>query len=359
MKGQRWMRPLWLVGAALCMAAISGPGRAQVPGIGGAPYGGPGVGGGVPFGGQPFGGPGFRSGQTPFQGGFLGSNTQGILLPGGAAISLAYCTDLFASPPDQTARYAPPADAGRVLLASGMGFSLPEAVQARVLIARGPGPMEQLPRDGWGALHILWVNQSHEPVALNVGAGILLTPEGASPMPAPHLPLLLSAAARLGIAASNVTQYAIWAARGATREDIEQTRLTVLSDEEVDLANRLLNVAGLTAAADSNQGEYARLYRVAEQMMGDSGQAFTGRALLNDGTPVRVMGKRDAEGDALLTLVPKGGGTRFLMGARLSPHKDGRWRARLVHLKTGRRLSGNYGSLIITPDAPRSQPVSG
>jgi len=230
-------------------------------------------------------------------------------------------------------------------------------------VARGPRPLEPLPRDGWGALRILWVNTARQPLHLRLRAGTLVSPRGEPPRAASHLIGVVASARQLGIEASQVTQYAIWAVRGATREDIEQTRLVPISDEQAAIVQRLITAAGSGQRFDRSAGEYARLYQAAERMAGEKPLPVRGTALLDDGARVRIAGIRDRYGKAILTLTPTQGPERtYYTGALLTRRQDGRWRARLVHLKTGGPHSGNRGEIVFVPaseSAPAPKPSAG
>lgn len=363
---------VWAAGAGWSSAA-----RAQigVPGLGGPSFGGPGGSFGGP--GGSFGGPGAPSGgrsagsglflqpggatqlaQGSRQGGFLpgggGIGGSGIvgLAPGATVQVAALCTDLLSDPPDATTRFTE-ARGTQVALADGAVASLSEALQEGLLTLRGRhDTFDPIRRDGSLALDLYLVNVSRQPLRVALQPGTTFTPQGqpeqALPEGAARLPV---EAARRGIASLNTLQFAVWAARGSTAEEVEQANLFRLPASEGRQVQELLTACGIDRQFDRERGAAEKRYVETAKKLGSDSEDVAGTTYLCSGYQASVTGERNADGWGVVTIHPLRYGGEFRYGARFQERKDGRVRVRLFNLANGRPAHANRGELLLTPDA--------
>ena len=308
------------------------------------------------FGQQGFGQQGF--GQQGFGqrgGNILGGGTQGGSIPGGTSFSLspsetvtvaAACTDLFALPPDEKTRFTG-GEGAQVQLADGRLASLPEALELGVLALRGKADtFNPLGRGGSMLLDLQFTNLSPMAVKVSIPAGTQVIPAGQKPQPLPQgSDRMFELAARKRLTRSNTIQYAVWAARGNTREEVEQANLRLLPEKEVEKVQGLLDSSGLDREFNREGGKYEAKYREALARLPETAEAVKTTAILPTGYRARLEGKRDGN-HGWLQVSPKEGGT-FYYAAEFEDRKDGKTLVHLKHLVSGNPMRIGRGYLVI------------
>jgi hypothetical protein len=370
----------WTKGAALAVWAVAGVMAARsLPADPAAPGGRNAERTGEPrlllaqaFGQQGFGqGFGQQGGGGPFQGGqlqrggtgmsqFQGGRQGGAFTSGGVfgvgpgqTVQLAAaCTDLLAEPPDETTRFTG-GNSGEVMLADGSATTLAGAIQSGVLAVRGRSDsFDPIRRDGSLLLDLYLVNTSRVPVQVAVQPGATVTPSGQSEQALPQAERLLALAARKGFSRSNTVQYAVWAARGNTAEEVEQTNMLRLHGEEIAHVQSLLDGSGIERRFDRDRGVYPARYEAAAERLPEERDTVKGTTFLLNGYKAAVEGLRAADGKGVVTVKPlRANGGEFFYGAEFKDRKDGKVEVKLIHLATGRPLRANRGSLLLTPTA--------
>lgn len=356
-----WYRSA-LAGAAVSAALLGGSAPAQLleqpngnpaPGTGGfAPFGevrqaqlpggiGQGLGQGFPGGNQlgqfPGGGPGGR------QGGVFGSSGSQVLASNAEVRLAAFCTDLLSDPPDGTTRFT---GGGTTLVAFADGRQMPlsEALAGNLLSLRGhDDSFDPVRRDGSLALDLFLANHSGMPVRLSFTAGTAVTPSGQSAQAfPPGSERLFALAEARRLSRSNTLQYAVWAARGSTAEEVEQANLIKLPAMEIGRVQSLLTDSGLRRDFDRNRGLYEARYEEAVEKLGSRGTPVTGSTVVPLGGRAAVEGVRTAEGKGYVTIRVLQSRARFFYAAQFSDGKNGRTRVKLLHLVTGKpvRVAG-------------------
>src|SRR5262249_18269130 len=130
------------------------------------------------------------------------------------------------------------------------------------LILRGGDRMRDPSRRNPYLLVLILVNPGPAPVRVTVKSGAVYTPKGQAPGTIPpgfdKLGTQPGARQRYGRAP---LACAVWAARGSTREDVEQTLMVSLPAKEVATTQRLLDGAGIQQQFDRDAGSYERLYK--------------------------------------------------------------------------------------------------
>jgi len=364
----KWvMRGAWAVAVATGAILAAQPAPAQVfdgdrggPSQGGFPGGGfPGgglPGGGFPGGGFPGGigqGPGGFPGGGPGgrQGGFFSQGGFERLASGQTVRLAAFCTDLMADPPDAGTRFAG-GDGTLVAFGDAEPVPLAAALKSGRLTLRGrDDSFDPVRRDGSLALDLYLTNQSGLPARVSLAPGTAVTPEGqgAQALPA-GADRLVTLANHRGLARANTMQFAVWAARGSTVEDVEQTNMLKLPTMEVNRVQSLLRDAGLRQQFERNRGLYAIRYEdLAANLPGATPvQAATSVPL---GGRATVTGLRGADGKGLVTVKVHQSRGEFFYRAEFTQGKDGRTRAKLFHLMTGRPIRVGGGELRLGPAA--------
>lgn len=305
------------------------------------------------FGQQGFGQQGF--GRQGGGSGIFGSGNQGGSIPGGTNFSLrpsetvtvaAACTDLMAPPPDETTRFAG-GEGAQVQLANGSFASLPEALERGVLALRGKSDsFNPLNRSGSLLLDLQLTNLASVPVKVIIPAGTQVIPAGQKPQPLPEgSERLYETAGKKRLTYTNTMQYAVWAARGNTREEVEQANLRLLPAREVEKVQDLLDASGLARDFDRDGGRYERKYREALARLPESAENVAATAILPTGYRARLEGKRDGN-RGWLQLSPKEGG-RFFYAAEFEDRKDGKTLVHLKHLVSGNPMRIGRGFLVL------------
>lgn len=309
-----------------------------------------------------FQGPGFSrpSGQNPFQsnrpgvigtqsiqGGVFSSNSSGVVAPGRTLKLAAFCTDLLSEPPDSTTRFRG-GEKARITLADGRALSLAGALESGLVTMRGRNEALNPFRPGGLALSLELVNTSAVPVRVDIPAGEAVTPVGQAEQPLPpNADRLFAVADEARLTQSNTLQYAVWAARGSTAEEVEQANMTQLPTPETRRVQELLDASGIERKFERERGAYAAKYRAAREKLGAEAEELNGSASLPGGGSVEVAGLRDAEGSGLITVRREGG--EFFYRAEFRNRKDGKVDVTLKHLVTGRRIHPFRGYLLVKP----------
>jgi hypothetical protein len=272
----------------------------------------------------------------------------GAFLAPGQSIRLALlCADLFAATPDHHTRLVTANDQGKVLRASG-GTAVPlrEALENDWLQIRGRGPGDPPRMDGRAWFDAYLTNSTSEPIRVEWPAGLLLVPSGQR---APKLPAgidrMLAAAAETRRVQGDAPAYAVWAARGFTRADVEQTTLRRVSEGEARQVQQWLDAASLPERFDRQAEEYDRLYDQASSKLVNAAP-LTGTASLATGGTVRVAGMRGGD-HAVVTLTSPRGGTWRYAARLLGANRAGKLGLDLQHLKTGRPIEANGGRIWV------------
>jgi hypothetical protein len=311
-----------------------------------------------------FQGPGFSrpSGQNPFQsnrpgvlgaqgiqGGAFSSNSSGVVAPGRTMKLAAFCTDLLSEPPNSATRFRG-GERSRITLADGRTLSLASALENGLVTMRGRNEALNPLRPGGLALSLEVVNTSPVPVRVDIPAGETVTPVGQAEQPLPsNADRLFTLAAEARLTQSNTLQYAVWAARGSTVEEVEQANMTQLPAPETRRVQELLDASGIERKFERERGAYAAKYRAVREKLSADAKELSGSASLPGGGNVEVAGLRDAAGSGLITVHREGG--EFFYRAEFRNRKDGKVDVTLKHLVTGRRIHPFRGYLLVKPAA--------
>jgi hypothetical protein len=305
--------------------------------------------------------------------GFPGPAGSGGTLPGGGAVQLAQfqpgigprasnldlrpgqsvrlalnCVDLFAdTPTDHVAFLAPPSDA-TVTLVSSMELALSDAMGVGLIQVRGRGPLDPGPRPTSAWFDVVMTNTSEEPLHVSMPAGTLLVPAG-QPVPeiGPGARRLLAAAQARGLLGSETLAEAVWATRGFTREDVEQTTMTPLSDTAARRVQELLATADLGYDFGGGGGEYARLYEQRRQELGTAAQPVSGPTALPNGRHAEAEVAADAQGHAVVKLEMAAGAAPLYYAGRVTRRRPDRLEVELLHLKTSLPLEAARGPILV------------
>jgi hypothetical protein len=270
------------------------------------------------------------------------------LAPGQTVRIALFCTDLFANTPDYRTRFTASGDGGQIRLASGRTLALRDALEDDLLLIRGRGPSDPPRQDGRVYIDAYVTNTSAEPMHVELPGGLLLVPAG---QPAPQIPTgvggMLATAAAAQSLPGDAAAYAVWAATGSTRADVEQTLMRRVTDAEARQVQQLLDTAAMPRRFDRDPESYDALYR---QASADLGRAtpLQGTASLSTGGHVQVEGLRAADGRALVTLRSSRTGATWRYTARVEGQRTGKIGLGLRHLKTGLPLEANGGHLWVT-----------
>jgi hypothetical protein len=351
---------LWAVAAALFAAGMFAGARADSPpgqdapgaGDGGfraAQFGGfpGGGGGGGNFGGQQRGGGG-QGGGFP-GGGRLGMN------PGDTLQVAAVCTDLLSTPPTSATRFTA-SHSGKVELADGRTFDLADAVRYGVIAFRGrDNSFDPVRRDGSLLLDLYVMNTAGVPVRVEINPGAQVTPVGQPPQNLPEgADRLFELGLQKRLALTNTMQYAVWAARGSTAEEVEQANMVRLAKPELDRVQSLLDASGIEREFDRARGAYAARYEEAVEKLADGASEMKGYSYLPTGARVQVEGVRTAEGTGYVAISnPKNGG-EFFYRAAFTRLPDRRVKMELFHLVTGNPVRVTRKGLLLYPKGQAS-----
>lgn len=333
------MRARFLLVLAAAVVAVPAA-RAQLgfPGPTGA--------GGSPRGGSPVQLAQFQPG--------IGARASNLDLRPGQSVLLALnCVDLFADTPTDRVAFAAPASDATVTLASSMELALSDAIGAGLIQVRGRGPLDPGPRSMGAGFDVMMSNTSDEPLHVSLPAGTLLVPAGQHvPEIGPGVRRLLAAAQARGLLGSETLAEAVWATRGFTREDVEQTAMTRLADAAAQRVQELLAAANLGYEFGGGSGEYARLYEQRRGDLGTAAQTVRGPAALPDGRHATAEVLADAEGQAVVKLALAPGAAPLYYAGRVTLRRPDRLNVELLHLKTGRPLEVIRGPLLVKPLQP-------
>jgi hypothetical protein len=348
------MRIRVIVAAALGLAVVS-TARAQIDLAGPSASG---------------GGPGATLAQ--FQPGISPFGTSFNLGPGQTTRLALYCIDLFAGRPTDRVTFAAPGSDAVVRLASGDGGTLGEAMTAGLIHARGSGPRDPALRRGGQWFDVVLTNTNSLPVSVSVPVGTLLVPTGQSiPEVRPTVRRLFAAARGRGLLGTDTLAHAVWATRGFSREDVEQTTMTALSDPAAKGVQTMLAEANLGFQFDRGAGEYARLFEQKRVQMvspepfpllairperpatlipslaATPAAPVTGTAILPDGKTALAEVLAEANGDGLVKLTRAQAPSPFYYSARIQSRLPDRMTVALLHLKTGRPLEAALAPILI------------
>lgn len=347
----RWLPAVFLAAllpsAPHALAQIGFPGGGS--GFGQFPGGGnqfgqfPGGPGGIGSGQFPGGGPG-----TGRQGGLALGPGSGLLAAGRSVQIAANCTDLFLSGPAADTLYNVVGDAGLVQLASGPTLTLTQALASGAAVIRGPNGRTDPPNMNPYLITLYLTNLSGAPLRYDVPPGTMFVPrgQGAGTVPA-GLDRLVAQARGARLLGKAPLQLAVWAARGSTREDVEQTRLETIADADAKTTQELLDASGIDRAFDRERGAYEKLYTAEAKRLAEA-QAFEGTAHLATGKPVTVEGFRAKDGTGVLALHLVKTSGDFFYRARFQPAGKGKLLARLVQIRSGNPLEANRGEIQVT-----------
>jgi hypothetical protein len=279
----------------------------------------------------------------------IGSRANNLDLGAGQSVRLALnCVDLFAdTPTDRVAFLAPPSDA-TVTLVSSMELALSDAIGMGLIQVRGRGPLDPGPRSPGPSFEVMVTNTSSEPLHLSMPAGTLLVPAG-QPVPeiGPGARRLLAAAQARGLLSSEALAEAVWATRGFTREDVEQTSMTPLSDAAARSVQQLLTAANLGYDFGENSGEYARLYEQQRRELGSAAREVSGPATLPNGRHAQAEVMADAADRAVVKLAMAPGAAPLYYAGRITLRRPDRLEVELLHLKTSRPLEVARGPILM------------
>lgn len=306
--------------------------------------------------GQGFGqglGQGFgQIGGTGRQGGTFPGGTNFSLAPGQTSKMLAFCTDLLADPPDGTTRFRGGKGA-QVAFADGTSVSLEQALSSKLVALNGKNDtFDPIRRAGSLALDLYLTNTSGMPARVVVPAGTAVAPENGKEQPLPAGAERLFALAKTRyLTYSNTMQFAVWAARGSTAEEVEQTQMVRLSSAEIGRVQDLLDQSGIRQTFDRNRGLYGDKYEAGVEALGEKSEPIAGTATLSTGTKAEIAGVRGPDDKGYVTIKPVKKGGEFFYQAEFENRKDGRVSVKLIHLATGRPARASHGRLLLTPGA--------
>jgi len=259
----------------------------------------------------------------------------------------AFCTDLMGDPPDGKTRFVG-GGLGQVALADGTRETLTQAIQTGAVAIRGHADsFDPARRMGSIALDLYLVNSWAAPLRVSLPAGAQVTPAG---QPAQTLPPgadgLFALAEKKGLSFSNTLQFAVWAARGSTAEEVEQTQMVRLSRPEIAKVQSLLDESGIERVFDTNRGLNSVRYDETAERLAAAGQKLSGTAVLGSGGEAVVEGVRAADGKGVVKVCPRRGG-EYYYAARFTDRPEGRVSVKLFHLATGNPVRANRGSLLM------------
>src|SRR5205823_2229488 len=137
---------------------------------------------------------------------------------------------------------------------------------------RGRGPRDPGPRPSGQCYEVVMANTAAEAVSIAMPAGTLFVPRGqAVPEITPGIRRLFAAAQARGLLGSDVLAHAVWATRGFTRADVEQTGVAPITDETARQVQELLHAADLGYDFGHGSADYSRLYQQRYEEMAPRG----------------------------------------------------------------------------------------
>lgn len=284
------------------------------------------------------------------QGGVFPTGGTFSLAPGRTTKLMAFCTDLLSEPPDGTTRFRGGKGA-QVALADGTVLPLDQALSSGQVALNGKeDTFDPFRRAGSLALDLYLTNTSPLPARVILPTGTAVAPRNGAeqPLPAGSERLFALAKTRF-LSRSNTMQFAVWAARGSTAEEVEQTQMVRLSQGEVKRVQDLLDQSGIRQTFDRNRGLYADRYDTGIKSLGEKTEPVEGTAFLATGTKAAIAGVRNADGKGYVTIKPLKKGGEYFYQAEFEDRKDGRVAVKLIHLATGRPARANQGRLLLTP----------
>ncbi len=323
------------------------PGGGSGFGNSGSPFGGGGFSSGSGFG--PFGGSG-RGGSAPGSAGRGDGGIGGFAMAPGQSVELAAaCTDLFLEAPDATTRMEGGAGS-EVFLSSGDVVGLDRALASEMLVLTGTPRSATLFGPSSPLLKLRLTNASQQRLAVRVLPGTHVIPQGQSTSRLSGDAAKLFTLARDQKLPDRVLQQAVWAARGSSLEDVEQTQITRVAPKDAERVQQLLDEAGLKLKFDRGRSEYVRRYEDAQDAISTKSAPaeVRGSAFLQDGSKVAIEGMRAADGNGVVTLKPQRREGEFRYRAEFTSRKDGRLGVKLFHLVTGAPLPAQK-SLLVYP----------
>jgi hypothetical protein len=270
------------------------------------------------------------------------------LAPGETRRVALFCTDLFARTPNDQTRLDTAGDGGLARRADGSALKLRDALADHSLQIRGRGPADP-PRPHDQASYDAFVtNRSDQILSVDLPAGLVVVPAGQR---TPRLPdgfaRILAAAASSPGANVETLACAVWAARGFTRADVEQTLLRRVTDAEALLVQRWLDFAFLPRSFDCGAESYDQLYRQLVRRLGRA-LPFRGTAALATGDRVQVEGLAVRDGRALVSIQSTQSSGRWQYRARIAAQQPGKIALTLRQLRTGLPLEANGGRIWVT-----------
>jgi hypothetical protein len=216
------------------------------------------------------------------------------------------------------------------------------------LLIRGRGSQDPPRSEDQSCYDVFVTNQSDQILSVELPAGMLLVPAGQT---APRLPAtfarVLAAAASSPGADGQTLSYAIWAARGFTRADVEQTLMRRVTDAEALLVQRWLDYVFLPVGFDRGSEIYAQLARESVRRLARV-VPFRGTAELASGDQVQVECLTSRGGRAVVTLQSSQGGGCWRYAARITAQRPGQVALALRHLHTQLPLDPNSARLWVT-----------
>jgi hypothetical protein len=270
------------------------------------------------------------------------------LLPGQMTKLALYCADLFADGPNDHVWFnIPPSDA-MVTLASGQSVGLSQAVDAGLLAVRGRGAQDPGPPPPGQYYEVVMANTGAPALEVSVPAGTLFVPKGqVAPEITPGIRRLFAAARQHGLLGSDILADAVWATRGFTRADVEQTGVVPLTDRAAAKVQALLSEAGLSFEFGRGTADYARLYEQRSEDLARSGATAHGTAQLSNGRATQITVLSDGTREALVQLTDSKGGMPLYYAGHVLTRLPGQLQIELLHLKTGRPLQAARGPLTV------------
>jgi len=298
------------------------------------------------------GGSGTPLAQLPFGGAQTGVAPQPLLqgvLPGQEIRLALYCVDLFNDTPTDRHEFRTAADPRATVVAAGRTMPLQEAVAAGYLSVRGHSPVSDPPRrDGRQWIDLYLTNHTDTPVQVSYPAGFAFVPKGrTAPALAPGLVRMLETAYEARLTGSDTLAYAMWASRGFTRKDVEETQLRPIPDEEAATVQKLLDAGGIAQRFDRESDAYQRLVAQREESLGDQAEPIQGTATLGNGKRLKVTGKREPSGRAIVAVQPALSADPLYYEARVRGVRNGRMDLELIQPKTGKPVPVFNGSLSV------------
>src|SRR5207253_2503750 len=137
----------------------------------------------------------------------------------------------------------------------------------------------------------------------------------------------------------------VWATRGFTRADVEQTGVAPITDAAARQVRELLLAADLGYDFGRGSVDYSRLFQQRYEEMAPRATTAQGTAILPNRLSAKVSLLSDNTRQALIKIAAvKGGAPLFYAGHVLSRQPD-RLEIELLHLKTGRPLQAAPGPL--------------